>query len=312
MDWIRENISSISLEISRICIPTVSGILGGLPPMESSHSKNVSITANCKNSRKLTVFLYTVLFDAYTTPSVWAVFFLPGTGYESLMLSFRYELYHFPKCCLLWWFFFPFHKINSKLSNFLFYQFEGLHNLWDTPDKRDDEWATGRAGTLERKTPLYQKSHTNYSKKLQPAKDWSYVISHRIIICQLQFYCIASAENKSFPAIRFCSIPRWTHGFSGHPDRFLLVDINAQHHPVELLPCKAANIRSIPWPAIVPLCSQPLVDQGDTVRLFHDCFDPVTSAVAEQKEHGGYSWKNAPVCLHIIHRLTCPYWSCRR
>ena len=52
--------------------------------MESSHSKNVSITANCKNSRKLTVFLYTVLFDAYTTPSVWAVFFLPGTGYESL------------------------------------------------------------------------------------------------------------------------------------------------------------------------------------------------------------------------------------
>ena len=86
----------------RICIPTVSGILGGLPPMESSHSKNVSITANCKNSRKLTVFLYTVLFDAYTTPSVWAVFFLPGTGYESLMLSFRYVLYHFPKCCLLW------------------------------------------------------------------------------------------------------------------------------------------------------------------------------------------------------------------
>ena len=59
--------------------------------------------------------------------------------------------------------------------------------------------------------------------------------------------------------------------------------------------------------AIVPLCSQPLVDQGDTVRLFHDCFDPVTSAVAEQKEHGGYSWKTAPVCLHIIHRLTCTY-----
>ena len=67
------------------------------------------------------------------------------------MLSFRYVLYHFPKCCLLWWFFFPFHKINSKLSNFILYQFEGLHNLWDTPDKRDDEWATGRAGTLERK-----------------------------------------------------------------------------------------------------------------------------------------------------------------
>lgn len=121
-----------------------------------------------------------------------------------------------------------------------------------------------------------------------------------------------SAENKSFPAIRFCSFPRWTPGFSGHPDRFLLVDINAQHHPVELLPCKAANIRSIPWPAIVSLCSQPLVDQGDTVRLFHDCFDPVTSAAAEQKEHGGYSWRTAPVCLHIIHRLTCTYWSCRR
>ena len=33
--------------------------------MESSNSKNVSITANCKNSRKLTVFLSTVLFDAY-------------------------------------------------------------------------------------------------------------------------------------------------------------------------------------------------------------------------------------------------------
>ena len=34
----------------------------------------------------------------------------------------------------------------------------------------------------------------------------------------------------------------------------------------------------------MPLGSQPLVDQDDTIRLSHDCFDPVTPVAAEQEE----------------------------
>mgnify|MGYP006982957201 FL=1 len=34
----------------------------------------------------------------------------------------------------------------------------------------------------------------------------------------------------------------------------------------------------------MPLGSQPLVNQDDTIRLSHDCFDPVTPAAAEQEE----------------------------
>lgn len=34
----------------------------------------------------------------------------------------------------------------------------------------------------------------------------------------------------------------------------------------------------------MPLGGQTLLDQDNAVRLFHDCFDPVTPAAAEQEE----------------------------
>ena len=38
-----------------------------------------------------------------------------------------------------------------------------------------------------RKTPIYQKSHVNYSELLQLAKGWGNFISDRIIIWRLQY-----------------------------------------------------------------------------------------------------------------------------
>ena len=37
-----------------------------------------------------------------------------------------------------------------------------------------------------RKTPIYQKSHVNYSELLQLVKGWSNLVSNRIIIWRLQ------------------------------------------------------------------------------------------------------------------------------
>ena len=40
------------------------------------------------------------------------------------------------------------------------------------------------------KTPIYQKSHVNYSELLQLAKGWSNLVSNRIIIWRLQIRSI--------------------------------------------------------------------------------------------------------------------------
>ena len=52
-------------------------------------------------------------------------------------------------------------------------------------NERDDRWSARRACTLEWKTPIYQKSHVNYSELLQLAKGWGNLISGRIIIWRL-------------------------------------------------------------------------------------------------------------------------------
>ena len=45
-----------------------------------------------------------------------------------------FTIYHFPKGSFLWGIFFPCHKINLQTGKFILHQFEGLHNLWDTPN----------------------------------------------------------------------------------------------------------------------------------------------------------------------------------
>lgn len=91
-----------------------------------------------------------------------------------------------------------------------------------------------------------------------------------------------SVENTWFPSSWLCRFPCWK------PKLFRtsvwLVDINPRHQPVELLPCEAAYLGLISGPTVVSLGGQPFVDQYNTVRLFHYCFDPVTPAATEQEK----------------------------
>ena len=52
------------------------------------------------------------------------------------LVFFQIVAHHFPKGSFLWGIFFPCHKINLQTGKFILHQFEGLHNLWDTPKIR--------------------------------------------------------------------------------------------------------------------------------------------------------------------------------
>ena len=93
-------------------------------------------------------------------------------------------------------------------------QRSGLHNGWNgkgawpehlriseisagtSANERDDRWSARRACTMESKTPIYQKSHVNYSELLQLAKGWSNFISDRIIIWRLPPFSLLSNPCK--------------------------------------------------------------------------------------------------------------------
>ena len=76
-----------------------------------------------------------------------------------------------------------------------------LNFCWSIVREKYDRWTASRTGTLEWKSPIYQKSHMNYSELLQLAKGWSNFKFERIIIWQLlskQQWLISAKTHEPF------------------------------------------------------------------------------------------------------------------
>ena len=80
-------------------------------------------------------------------------------------------------------------------------------------------------------------------------------------------------------------IPRlWNLSSQVGTDRFWLLNIQARHQPIELLPGQVSGFLSTSWPVISSFYTKALVDKDEPCSVIHQCFDSILSPSAKKKQ----------------------------